>query len=38
MEIEPTGHYWFDLGQYIGEKRIKLVMVNPNYVHSRLNM
>lgn len=27
--IEPTGHYWFDLGQFMGEKNIKFVMVNP---------
>ena len=24
--IEPTGHYWFDLGQFMGEKNIKFVM------------
>ncbi len=27
--IEPTGHYWFVLGQYLQGKGIKLVMVNP---------
>ncbi|MBR0514415.1 MAG: IS110 family transposase [Clostridia bacterium] len=27
--IEPTGHYWFTLGQYLQGKGIKLVMVNP---------
>lgn len=27
--IEPTGHYWFTLGQYLHGKGIKLVMVNP---------
>ena len=26
--IEPTGYYWFDLGQFMGEKNIKFVMVN----------
>jgi transposase len=26
--IEPTGHYWFDLWQFMGEKNIKFVMVN----------
>ena len=31
--IEPTGHYWFDLGQFMGEKNIKFVMVNPHHVH-----
>ena len=27
--IEPTGHYWFALGQYLQGKGIELVMVNP---------
>lgn len=27
--IEPTGHYWFDLGAYLENKGILLVMVNP---------
>ncbi len=27
--LEPTGHYWFALGQYLQSKGIKLVMVNP---------
>ena len=31
--IEPTGHYWFDFGQFMGEKNIKFVMVNPHHVH-----
>ena len=31
--IEPIGHYWFDLGQFMGEKNIKFVMVNPHHVH-----
>lgn len=31
--IEPTGHYWFDLGQFMGSKNIRFVMVNPNHVH-----
>ena len=31
--MEPTGHYWFDLGQFMGEKDIKFVMVNPHHVH-----
>lgn len=31
--IEPTGHYWFALGQFMGEKDIKFVMVNPHHVH-----
>ena len=24
--IEPTGHYWFDLGQFMSEKNIKFVI------------
>ena len=31
--IEPTDHYWFDLGQFMSEKNIKFVMVNPHHVH-----
>ena len=31
--IEPTGHYWFDLGQFMGRKNIRFVMVNPHHVH-----
>lgn len=31
--IEPTGHYWFDLGQFMVGKNIRFVMVNPNHVH-----
>ena len=31
--IEPTGHYWFDLGQFLNENNIRFVMVNPNHVH-----
>ena len=27
--IEPTGHYWFDLGAYLEDEGIFLVMVNP---------
>ena len=27
--IEPTGHYWFDLGAYLENGGILLVMVNP---------
>ncbi len=27
--MEPTGHYWFNLEQYLREKDIKLVLVNP---------
>ena len=31
--IEPTGHYWFSLGQYMSGKSIKFVMVNPHHVY-----
>ena len=31
--IEPTGHYWFDLGQFMSRKNIRFVMVNPHHVH-----
>ena len=31
--IEPTGHYWFDLGQFMSGKNIRFVMVNPHHVH-----
>ena len=27
--IEPTGHYWFDLGAYLEDEGFLLVMVNP---------
>ncbi len=33
--IEPTGHYWFDLGAYLEDEGILLVMVNPYAVKSR---
>ena len=29
---EPTGHYWFGIGQYLKEEKIKLVLVNPYHV------
>jgi len=29
---EPTGHYWFGMGQYLKEEEIKLVLVNPYHV------
>lgn len=31
--IEPTGHYRFDFGQFMSEKDIKFVLVNPHHVH-----
>ena len=30
--IEPTGHYWFDLGKFLQDKGIKPVLVNPYHV------
>ena len=31
--IEPTGHYWFDFGQFMGEKNIKFVNGRSHDVH-----
>lgn len=31
--IEPTGHYWFNLAEYLGQHGIPLVIVNPHHVH-----
>lgn len=31
--FEPTGHYWFNLGQFLSGKSIRFVMVNPLHVH-----
>ena len=30
--LEPTGHYWFDLGEFIRNLGIRLVLVNPYHV------
>ncbi|MBU3130789.1 IS110 family transposase [Clostridium tagluense] len=30
--LEPTGHYWFTLGNFLKELGIKLVLVNPFHV------
>ena len=30
--MEPTGHYWFNLGHFLKEERIRLVFVNPFHV------
>lgn len=30
--MEPTGHYWFPLADYLKNKNIKLVLVNPHHV------
>ena len=31
--FEPTGHYWFNLGQFLSDRGVKFVMVNPHHVH-----
>lgn len=30
--FEPTGHYWFNLGQYLEASNIQICMVNPYHV------
>lgn len=30
--IEPTGHYWFTLAEYLEHQGIKLAVVNPHHV------
>jgi transposase len=30
--MEPTGHYWFNLAQYLKDYGIKVVLVNPFHV------
>jgi transposase len=30
--MEPTGHYWFNLGKYLQDNRMKPVHVNPHHV------
>ena len=30
--LEPTGHYWFNLGEFIRNLEIRLVLVNPYHV------
>lgn len=30
--MEPTGHYWFNLGEYLKENKINIVFVNPHHV------
>lgn len=31
--IEPTGHYWFTLAEFLQHEGIKLVIVNPHHVN-----
>jgi transposase len=33
LGIEPTGHYWFPLAQYLQEEGVKVVIVNPHHVN-----
>lgn len=30
--MEPTGHYWFNLGKFIQDHDMKPVLVNPHHV------
>ena len=30
--MEPTGHYWFNLGKYLQDNEMKPVLVNPHHV------
>lgn len=30
--MEPTGHYWLNVGHYLKENQVKLVLVNPFHV------
>ncbi len=30
--MEPTGHYWFDLGKYLQDNGMRPVLVNPHHV------
>ena len=30
--MEPTGHYWFNIAQYLKEESIKIALVNPFHV------
>ncbi len=31
--IEPTGHYWFPLAEFLRKRDIKVVLVNPHHVN-----
>ena len=35
--MEPTGHYWFNLGKFLQDNEIKPVLVNPHYVKNQKN-
>lgn len=31
--MEPTGHYWFPLAEFLHREQIKVVIVNPHHVN-----
>ncbi|MFC4812956.1 IS110 family transposase [Paenibacillus sp. GCM10023250] len=33
LGIEPTGHYWFPLAEFLEREGVKLVIVNPHHVN-----
>ena len=35
--MEPTGHYWFNLGKFLQNNEMKLVLVNPHHVKKQKN-
>nr|WP_235941782.1 transposase [Paenibacillus puerhi] len=35
--MEPTGHYWFPLAEFLQNEGIKVVVVNPHHVMQRLS-
>lgn len=32
LGMEPTGHYWFNLGEHIKKNNMRIVLVNPHHV------
>lgn len=30
--MEPTGHYWFELGKFLQDNGLKQVLLNPHHV------
>ena len=35
--MEPTGHYWFNLGKFLQDNEMKPVLVNPHHVKNQKN-
>ncbi|MFC7751647.1 transposase, partial [Paenibacillus thermoaerophilus] len=33
LGIEPTGHYWFPLAEYLQREGVRVVVVNPHHVN-----